>query len=59
MSGGTENYYWENGCVVLTAKFLLDRGFCCGNNCRHCPYEPKWVRTERADGRESREDLLD
>ncbi|HEX3908570.1 MAG TPA: DUF5522 domain-containing protein [Mycobacteriales bacterium] len=23
---------------VLTARFLADRGWCCGNGCRHCPY---------------------
>lgn len=23
---------------VLTAGYLAERGFCCGNGCRHCPY---------------------
>jgi hypothetical protein len=32
-------YYLDNGMVVFTEKFLLDRGFCCDNNCRHCPYK--------------------
>ena len=32
------DYYYENGLMVLTAKFLKDRGYCCGNICRHCPY---------------------
>ena len=35
-----EDYYFENGLMVLTAKFLRDRGYCCGNGCRHCPYPP-------------------
>jgi len=35
-----EDYYFEDGLMVLTAKFLLDRGYCCGNGCRHCPYPP-------------------
>ena len=26
------------GLFVLTAQYLLDRGHCCGNGCRHCPY---------------------
>jgi hypothetical protein len=26
------------GLFVLTARFLADRGWCCGNGCRHCPY---------------------
>jgi hypothetical protein len=32
-------YYNEQGFIVLTAKYHLDRGHCCGNGCRHCPYE--------------------
>ena len=33
------DYYFENGLMVLTARFLLNRGYCCGNGCRNCPYE--------------------
>jgi hypothetical protein len=36
-----ENYdYYFNaeGLMVLTAKYLLERGYCCGNGCQHCPY---------------------
>ena len=22
----------------LTREFLLNRGFCCGNGCKNCPY---------------------
>jgi len=47
MSGSTENYYLEDGVVVFTAKFLLEREFCCGHTCRHCPYVPQYVRTSR------------
>lgn len=32
------DYYFENGLMVLTARFLLKRGYCCENGCRHCPY---------------------
>lgn len=32
------DYYFENGLMVLTAHFLKNRGYCCGNGCRHCPY---------------------
>jgi len=38
----TENidyYFNADGLMVLTAKYLLDRGYCCGNGCRHCQYE--------------------
>jgi hypothetical protein len=26
------------GLWVMTAVALLERGTCCGNGCRHCPY---------------------
>lgn len=28
----------HSGLFVLTSAYLLDRGTCCGNRCRHCPY---------------------
>ena len=33
-----KDYYFEDGMMVLTARFLLNRGYCCKNGCRHCPY---------------------
>jgi hypothetical protein len=33
-----EDYYLENGYWVFTAKYLLQRGYCCRSGCRHCPY---------------------
>jgi hypothetical protein len=24
--------------MVLTEAYHLDRGYCCGNGCRHCPF---------------------
>jgi hypothetical protein len=35
------HYYSEGERVVFTALFHLQRGQCCGNGSRHCPYEPK------------------
>jgi len=32
------DFYFENGAMVLSAHFLLKRGYCCKNACRHCPY---------------------
>lgn len=29
----------ETGYLVFTREYLLKRGFCCANGCRHCPYE--------------------
>lgn len=33
------HFYYENGLVILTEKFHLERGRCCHNDCRHCPYD--------------------
>jgi hypothetical protein len=35
---GSDFYYNEDGYIVLTEKYHLEKGFCCGNGCRHCPY---------------------
>lgn len=35
---GEHFYYNENNLLVFTEKYLLRRGCCCGNGCRHCPY---------------------
>lgn len=32
------DFYMENDYFVFTEKYLRDRGYCCGNGCRHCPY---------------------
>jgi hypothetical protein len=35
------DFYIEDGKYVFTEHFHIDRGYCCGNNCRHCAFEPK------------------
>jgi hypothetical protein len=35
------HYYMEGERVIFMALFHLERGQCCGNGCRHCPYHPK------------------
>jgi hypothetical protein len=40
---GEDFYYNEQGFIVLTARYHLGRGHCCGNGCKHCPYEYKNV----------------
>lgn len=32
------DFYFEGGLMVLTRRYLLNRGYCCENACRHCPY---------------------
>lgn len=31
-------YINEDGLLVFTEAFHLQRGFCCGRGCKHCPY---------------------
>jgi len=32
------DYYIEDGLYVFTEAYLRERGYCCENKCRHCPY---------------------
>jgi hypothetical protein len=47
---GLDYYFNEQGFVVLTEKYHLNKGFCCGNGCKRCPYEyeavPEPIRSE-------------
>jgi Family of unknown function (DUF5522) len=43
------DFYYENGLMVLTAHFLLKRGYCCENICRHCPYSKKVSSSVRVE----------
>jgi len=34
-----EDFYIDpSGLYVFTEKYHLKRGYCCQNQCRHCPY---------------------
>lgn len=35
---GVDFYYNKDGYIVLTEKYHLEKGVCCGNGCLHCPY---------------------
>jgi hypothetical protein len=37
------DFYLEGGRMVFTAAYHLRRGYCCGSQCRHCPYQD-WKR---------------
>ncbi len=38
-----EDGYMEGPYYVFTAAYHLKRGYCCGSNCRHCPYRHEAV----------------
>jgi len=31
-------YFNDEGLMVFTNTYHLERGYCCGNGCLHCPY---------------------
>lgn len=33
-----EFYHSAEGYIIFTEKYLLKRGYCCQNGCKHCPY---------------------
>ncbi len=32
-------YLDERELMIFTENYHLKRGYCCENNCKHCPYE--------------------
>ena len=36
----------EEGRMVFSARYLLERGFCCGSGCRNCPYSKANRKTD-------------
>lgn len=38
------SFYYENGKLVMTEQYHYSRGYCCGNGCKHCPYNHKNVK---------------
>jgi hypothetical protein len=59
---GEDYYLNEKGLLTFTANYLLDRGYCCGNGCKHCPYdyeavpEPNrsYLLAKRSDGNKNK-----
>ena len=55
---GTDFYFNEQGLMVLTEKYHRERGYCCGNGCRHCPFDyervPEPRRQELREGNEAK-----
>ena len=35
---GEDFYFNESGLLVFTENYHIKKGFCCGNGCKHCPY---------------------
>ena len=44
---GIDYYLNQDGYIVLTEKYHLGKGFCCGMGCLHCPYNYENVSEPR------------
>jgi len=38
LTEGVHFYINKDGYIVLTEKYHLEKGVCCGMGCLHCPY---------------------
>ena len=47
LTEGIDFYYNEEGLMVFTEKYHLERGYCCGSGCRHCPFDYQQVKEPR------------
>lgn len=49
-----EDFYLnDKGLMVLTEKYHIKKGSCCGGKCKHCPYWPPYQKSNK----ELREDV--
>lgn len=46
---GVDFYLNDAGQFVLTELYHLNRGYCCGLGCKHCPYEYQNVPPGKRD----------
>jgi hypothetical protein len=57
---GKHFYINNEGLLVFTKEYHLEKGFCCGNGCLHCPYEyvnvPEPRRSELLKQKDKKED---
>ena len=44
---GIDFYLNKDGYIVLTEKYHLEKGYCCGMGCLHCPYQYQNVDEQR------------
>ena len=59
LTEGVHYYFNEAGYVVLTEQYHVEKGYCCGNGCKHCPYQyenvPEPGKTELLRNKEHNE----
>lgn len=59
LTEGTDYYLLPDGRLVFTEAYHLNRGYCCGSGCLHCPYNyervPEPQRSILLDNRKQNE----
>ena len=43
-----EYYYSKEGYIIFTEKYHLKRGYCCNNNCKHCPFKKEQKKNDKS-----------
>jgi hypothetical protein len=46
---GKDYYFNAEGLMVFTSTYHIKKGKCCGNGCKHCPYEYENVSSLNRD----------
>ncbi len=36
---GLHYYFNEEGYIVFTEQYHFEKGYCCGNGCKNCPFQ--------------------
>jgi Family of unknown function (DUF5522) len=47
------DFYFDGGLMVLTRRYLQNRGYCCDNKCRHCPYDKNDLQSRKTSSSDS------
>ena len=55
MEENVDYYLNENGLMVFTAAYHLKRGYCCKNQCKHCPWNYRGGATIKEQGSKIKE----
>ena len=56
---GKDFYYNKDGLFVFAEQHHLEKGYCCGNDCFHCPYKYKNVNKDQLNGNAEDADTTD
>lgn len=56
MIEGVDFYFNEDGFMVFTETYHLNRGYCCKNKCKHCPWNYGKLRPDQGQDNKEQEE---